>query len=93
MRLRLVIQRHCLPAVNLLWDTSGPRPHSGQSVDSHTSLGGTSTIAQLLEQINDVIPLESEEWGLEDYVVEVEGFECLHFWNVEGLLKEGDRLS
>lgn len=32
------------------------------------------------------------QWGLEDYVVEVNGFECLHFMSVDGLLKEGDEV-
>ncbi len=43
--------------------------------------------------MNEVIPLESEDWGLEDYAVEVAGFECLHFWEiggVGGVLRDGD---
>ena len=32
------------------------------------------------------------QWGLEDYVVEVNGFECLHFMSVDGLLREGDEV-
>lgn len=60
------------------------------------------TIAQLLEDVNEVVPLEtgvdiggdghSGVWGLEDYVVEVGGFECLHFMEVEGLLRDGDEV-
>ncbi|KAL2864911.1 uncharacterized protein BJX67DRAFT_383330 [Aspergillus lucknowensis] len=63
---------------------------------------GGYTIAQLLEDVNEVIPLETEprlfgdessgQWGLEDYVVEVGGSECLHFMEVEGLLREGDEV-
>ncbi|THC98722.1 hypothetical protein EYZ11_001785 [Aspergillus tanneri] len=63
---------------------------------------GGYTIAQLLEDVNGVIPLETEpalfdnefsgQWGLEDYVVEVEGSECLHFMDVEGLLRDGDEV-
>ncbi|PLB49602.1 hypothetical protein P170DRAFT_437186 [Aspergillus steynii IBT 23096] len=63
---------------------------------------GGYTIAQLLEDVNGVIPLETEptlfdsecsgQWGLEDYVVEVAGSECLHFMEVEGLLRDGDEV-
>lgn len=52
--------------------------------------------------MNEVIPLETEQqlfddessgqWGLEDYVVEVGGSECLHFMEVEGLLRDGDEV-
>ncbi|KAK1150012.1 hypothetical protein N8T08_003570 [Aspergillus melleus] len=63
---------------------------------------GGYTIAQLLEDVNGVVPLETEpalfdsecsgQWGLEDYVVEVAGSECLHFMEVEGLLRDGDEV-
>lgn len=63
---------------------------------------GGYTVAQLLEDVNEVIPLETEpqlfddessgQWGLEDYVVEVGGSECLHFMEVEGLLRDGDEV-
>ena len=42
--------------------------------------------------MNDVIPLESEDWGLEDYAVEVRGFECLHFSELGQLLREDDEV-
>ena len=48
------------------------------------------------------MPLETEpsvfdaefsgQWGLEDYVVEVAGSECLHFMEVDGLLRDGDEV-
>ena len=50
------------------------------------------SIAQLLEEINYIIPLESQDWGLEDYVVEVAGFECFHFAQVSQVLKDEDRI-
>ncbi|PYI32818.1 hypothetical protein BP00DRAFT_143505 [Aspergillus indologenus CBS 114.80] len=63
---------------------------------------GGYTFAQLLEDVNEVIPLETEsaqfdeecsgQWGLEDYVVEVGGSECLHFMEVGGLLRDGDEV-
>lgn len=78
MRLRLSVLRHQLPQVKILWSLvkeSSNRPE---------------TVSQLLEQVNEVIPLESEDWGLEDYVVEVGGFECLHYFNLQDILKDED---
>lgn len=113
MRLKLVIVRHGLPVTRILWTVADG------SRDSHTvpSSAITSTrtpnvaygdegctIAQLLEDINEVVPLETSsqsvgendelggQWGLEDYVVEFNGFECLHFMHVDGLLKDGDEV-
>lgn len=81
MRLRLSVQRHSLPPTSILWnvpETSSPLAY---------------TIARLLEDVNHIIPLEAEHWGLEDYVVEVQGFECLHFSPVSQVLKEDDLVS
>ncbi|KAF1955271.1 hypothetical protein CC80DRAFT_447641 [Byssothecium circinans] len=81
MRLRLSVQRNNLPASNILWnvpDTNSPQAY---------------TIARLLEDVNQVLPLEAEQWGLEDYVVEVNGFECLHFSPVSQTLKDDDLVS
>lgn len=78
MRLRLSIQRHGLPTAEVLWAI---RDDQAQAI---------STISQLLEQINDIIPLESEDWGLEDYVVQVNGFECLHFSQLGQVIKDED---
>lgn len=83
MRLRLTVRRHGLPDANILWSSNG----------LHTVPEGNSskaTMAQLLTQINEVIPLESEDWGLEDYVIEVGGFECVHFSTLESVLKDDD---
>lgn len=82
MRLHLTVQRHGLPAARVLWTTTGPGP-------AQVSVG---TISQLLEQINDIIPLESEHWGLEDYTVEVGDYECLHFQEANQVLKEDDEV-
>lgn len=84
MRLHLIVRRHGLPLTRVLWTTGGLAP-------VHSS-ADTSTISQLLEQVNDIIPLESEEWGLEDYAVEVGGFECLHFHEANQVLKENDEV-
>lgn len=61
------------------------------------------TIAQLLQDVNERVPLETQpgesvsdqdvgHWGLEDYVVEVFGSECLHYMEVESLLRDGDEV-
>lgn len=125
MRLHLIIQRHGLPVTRILWTTSPPStqavpaPRSASSASALTSTRTPNatygnddyTIAQLLEDVNEVIPLETKggsitgargdydgeeneigQWGLEDYVVEVNGFECLHFMEVEGLLRDGDEV-
>jgi len=81
MRLRLTVQRNGLPAANVLW--SIPETNSTQAY----------TITRLLEDVNLIIPLEAEHWGLEHYVVEVAGFECLHFMPVINALKEDDHVS
>ena len=75
------MRRHCLPETPIIWN-----------VDS-----GSSTVAQLLEKINEVIPIESGEWGLEDYAVDLKGssginYECLHFQQVGKVMKEDDEV-
>lgn len=82
VRLRLVIRRHAVPEVKLLWPCDA---------------ADDFTIAKLLSQVNEVVPLESGEWGLEDYVVELADgkggtFECLHFQLVGRILKEDDQV-
>lgn len=111
MRLQLIILRHGLPVTRILWtvrsQTSHPLSTSGvvSTRLPNAAYGNEGcTIAQLLEDINEVVPLETPvealgenedtggQWGLEDYVVEVNGFECLHFMSVDGLLREGDEV-
>ena len=70
--------------VQLLWDPLAIRPNLPE-------YAGNITVAQFLEQINEVVPLEATDWGLEDYVLEVNGFECLHFCSLS-ILKEDDRV-
>lgn len=82
MRLRLTVQRHGLPPIRLLW-----------IVPSSTApLGAGLTFSQFLEQVNDTVQLEAEQWGLEDYAVEVGGFECLHYSEIHHLLKDDDEV-
>lgn len=81
-RLRLVIRRHGLPEVRVVFSLS---------------LENDPTIAKLLEHVNDTIPLESTDWGLEDYVVELRdhaghAFECLHFQEVQTVLSQDEEV-
>ncbi|XWX01558.1 hypothetical protein V2A60_009586 [Cordyceps javanica] len=83
IRLRLVIRRHTVPDVKLVWPCSP---------------SDDLTIAKLLGQVNEVVPLEGGEWGLEDYTVELgdgsngASFECLHFQLVSRILKDEDQV-
>ncbi|OHW93907.1 hypothetical protein CSPAE12_07633 [Colletotrichum incanum] len=82
LRLRLVVRRHGVPDVKLLWNATADED---------------LTISKLLTQINEVIPLESGEWGLEDYAVELkdasgDGFECVHYHLVSKVLKDDDQV-
>ncbi len=86
MRLRLTIQRHALPLTNILWTVRAQDPTS-------TSAHASATISQLLEDVNDIFQLESDDWGLEDYVVETDGYECLHFQPIDSVLKEDDKVT
>ncbi|KAF4539692.1 Solute carrier family 40 (iron-regulated transporter) protein [Lasiodiplodia theobromae] len=80
MRLRLSIRRHNLPAADLLWAVPDDRAHDA------------FTVAQLLENLNDIIPLESPHWGLEDYAVEINNYEALHFQKVKDIFKDEDQV-
>lgn len=79
IRLRLAIRRHGVPEVKLVWPCVGSEDF---------------TISKLLTQVNEVITLESGEWGLEDYAVELAdgGFECLHFQQVSAVFKNDDQV-
>jgi hypothetical protein len=82
IRLRLTIRRHALPEVKLVWPCAATQD---------------LTIAKLLSLVNEVVTLESEQWGLEDYAVELAdgkggSFECLHFQLVSRVFKEDDQV-
>jgi hypothetical protein len=79
-RIQLIIQRNALPVVKALWILPNDTCHE------------FDTISQLLEQVNDTYPLESEDWGLEDYVTEIGGFEVAHFQRVTEALRDEDRV-
>ncbi|KFH42016.1 hypothetical protein ACRE_072500 [Hapsidospora chrysogenum ATCC 11550] len=82
IRLRLTIRRHGLPEIKLVWPCT---------------ISEDLTVARLLSQVNEVVTLESGEWGLEDYVVELSdgqgpSFECLHFQQVGRVFKHDDQV-
>ncbi|KAH7325739.1 hypothetical protein B0I35DRAFT_508080 [Stachybotrys elegans] len=82
IRLRLVIRRHAVPEVKLVWPCTAT---------------DDLTISGLLSQVNEVVPLESGEWGLEDYAVELSDghgstFECLHFQQIKRIFKHDDQV-
>ena len=85
MRLQISVKRYSLPSTNVIFTTRsfGPSPATSSS---------DATIAQLLEDINEIVPLESADWGLEDYAVEVNGYECLHFSPIDAVLRDGDQV-
>ncbi|RPB04550.1 hypothetical protein L873DRAFT_1799479 [Choiromyces venosus 120613-1] len=80
MRLRLFIQRNRLPPTKIWWDTSSFEP------------GDDHNVSTLLSRVGQIVPMESGGWGLEDYAVEVDGFEVLHFQEVEKVIREGDEV-
>ncbi|KAI2625037.1 hypothetical protein GGR54DRAFT_594589 [Hypoxylon sp. NC1633] len=82
MRLRLVVRRDGLPEERLMWNVS---------------LETDPTISILLEKVNETIPLEIGQVGLENYIVELHdedgnAFECLHFQPLRTVLKPDDRV-
>lgn len=81
MRLYITVRRNGIPETPIVWNVENT----------------SSTIAQLLEQLNDAIPIETGDWGYDDYAVELKGingahFECLHFQPVGTVLKENDEV-
>lgn len=81
MRLRLSVFRHGLPPTRVVWSTT------------EEQLDGVFLVSRLLSDINDVIPLEARDWGLEDYVVQLGEYELLHFHNLSDVLREDDRVT
>lgn len=84
MRIYITIKRHSLPDTPIVWNI----------------LTQSTTISELLKEIDEKFPLEDEsgEWGLEDYSVELKGlngagFECLHYHTAGQVLKENDELT
>ncbi|KAL8300935.1 hypothetical protein RB593_010334 [Gaeumannomyces tritici] len=82
MRLRLVVRRHGLPDTRVLFSIS---------------LDGDPTIAYFLELVNATVPLESDDWGLDDYAVELRNpaggaFEALHFQTVASILQQDEEV-
>src|SRR5436305_6087688 len=85
MRLKTSVRLYSLPTTNIIFTTRALR-HSPATSSTD------ATIAQLLEDVNDIVPLESANWGLEDYAVEVNGYECLHFSPIDAVLRDDDQV-
>lgn len=82
LRIRLVVRRNGLPETRLVYTIP---------VDDDP------TIAKLVELVNETIPLETEDWGLEDYVVEMRddsgtAFECLHYQTVTSVIEPDEKV-
>lgn len=81
MRIRLALTRHSLGTVKLWWDTA-----------SIVNGSPNVTVSALLESVNQVVQLETVTCGLEDYVVEMKGYELLHFQILGDFVKEDDEI-
>ncbi|KAK5087275.1 hypothetical protein LTR70_007013 [Exophiala xenobiotica] len=85
MRLRVTVQRHELPEVRHLFNTTAAHGPGKQRIE---------TVAELVSAVNTVVPLESSdgEWGLEEYLVEVNDYECLHYQELQDVLRDDDEV-
>jgi hypothetical protein len=81
MRFRLSVFRHGLPPTRVVWATTDEQ------------LEGVFLVSRLLSEINDTVPLEAREWGLEDYVLQLGEYELLHFHNLSDVLREDDHIT
>jgi hypothetical protein len=81
MRFRLSVFRHGLPPMRVVWSTPDEQ------------LDGVFLVSRLLSEINDIIPLDPGERGLEDYVVQLGEYELLHFHNLADVLRENDKIT
>lgn len=82
LRLRLRIQRSGLPETRIVFLFNA---------------SNDATVSKFLERVNEIIPLEADDWGLEDYVVELQSpdgtaFECLHFQQISNLLDKDEEV-
>jgi len=50
------------------------------------------SIAELLQELNAFVPLEADEWDLDDYTLQIGGFETLHYQLVGDVLKEDEEI-
>lgn len=81
MRLRVTVKRYGLPDLPIVWPVES----------------GSIMISQFLEAIHDAIPIESRDWGTDDYAVYLKGangadYECLHYQLLDKVFKEDDEV-
>ncbi|KIW08995.1 uncharacterized protein PV09_00893 [Verruconis gallopava] len=79
-RIKLKVQRNRLPDVDVVWAV--------KDVEGRERC----TVSKLIADVDQSIPLESGEWTLDQYVVELDGYECLHYQFVSDVLKDGDEV-
>jgi hypothetical protein len=80
-RIKLKVQRNRLPDVDILWPVKEHEDHQ------------QCTVAKLIADVHQAIPLESGDWSLDQYVCEVGGYECLHYAFVSDIIKDGDAVT
>ncbi|KAF3939789.1 hypothetical protein ABW19_dt0200421 [Dactylella cylindrospora] len=81
-RARLTINRRNLPAARILWP-----------VGNKISQDPRYSVYDLLNDINVIFPLDNFNIGLEDYVVELQGCELVHFMPIGELIGDGDEIT
>lgn len=52
-----------------------------------------ATASQLLEEIDGIFPLEAAGWGFEDYAVQVDGYEVIHWMQLGNVVKDNDAVT
>lgn len=77
MRLRLTVKRNELAPVKFLYALTEE----------------DINVSKLLESINRHVPLEADQWGLEDYMVCVSGYECLHYQDPRSIFQDNDEVE
>lgn len=80
MRLRLTIRRHRMMDIRILWSLE------------EVGRGDFGTVAHLLHRVDEMFGLTNGTNGLEEYTVEFDGFECLHFSPIATILKDNDEV-
>lgn len=78
MLLRVSVLRYQLPAVKFLYFA----PVSQEPLP----------VSKLLELVDQLVPLKSDNWSLDDYFVSCGDYECLHYSDCRSILKENDEI-
>ena len=79
MRLYVNVKRYELPDSKFVYSVT-----SGQQ---------SCSISALMFAINKQMPMESGNWGLEDYSLRLNGYDLLHYSKVDEVLRDGDQIE